>query len=194
MSLNHREVEYKYPASLSLSEFKVFCETRKPDKFLIISGYDHFLANPKEPGSFYRHRVNTNENQLTFKRKLDKDSNAIREERNIDLPLSVSREQVSELCGVHGYEYTASIFKNCFIYNYAYYTLVMYVCYNKDLEELGRFIEIEMKEDYDWASEEEALGELVTLERLCKSLGLSPEKRIKLSLFEMFGGLAKNGT
>ncbi len=193
MSLNHREIEYKYRAELPLSEFKTFCEGRNPLKFLIISGYDHFLANPADPGSFYRHRVNTNENQLTFKRKLQQDNNSIREERNIDLPLSVSESQVRDLCGVHGYVYTNSIFKNCFIYNYDYYTLVMYVCYNSELEELGRFVEIEMKEDYDWSTEEEALNELVTLERLCKSLGVSPEKRIKSSLFEMFSQETPNG-
>lgn len=186
MSLNFREVEYKYPAEISLSEFKAFCEGRKPLKSLIISGFDHFLANKDQPGSFYRHRVNTNENQLTFKRKLTVDNNAVREERNIDLPLSVTHQQVEDLCAVHGYSYAASIFKNCFIYNYDYYTLVMYVCYTKDLNELGRYIEIEMKEDYNWADESEALNELATLERLCKALGLSPEKRIKHSLFEMF--------
>jgi adenylate cyclase class IV len=187
MSLNHREVEYKYPAAITLTEFKDFCEGRDPAKSLIISGFDHFLANPKEPGSFYRHRVNTNENQLTFKRKLTADNNTIREERNIDLPLSVTEQQVRDLCAVHGYEYTKSIFKNCFIYNYPYYTLVMYFCYDSNLTELGRFIEIEMKEDYNWRDEQEALDGLLALERLCKAIGTSPDKRIKKSLFEMFG-------
>lgn len=188
MSLNHREIEFKYPAEIPLSEFKTFCEVRGPLNSLLISGFDHFLANEKEPGAFYRHRVNTNENQLTFKRKLTLENNEVREERNINLPLSVTGAQVRDLCGVHGYKYTASIFKNCFIYNYDYYTLVAYICYDSELKELGRFIEIEMKEDYAWTSEEEALHELVTLERLCKDLGVSSEKRIKKSLFEMFGG------
>lgn len=185
MSLIAREIEFKYNAAVSLSTFKAFCEGRKPDKFIIISGYDHFYAN-NDPNSFYRHRVNTNENQLTFKRKTVDDNSFIREEHNIDLPLNVSEDKIKALCGVNNYQYNTSIFKNCFIYNYNYYTLVYYVVYDIDLKEAGRFIEIEMKEDYDWNSETEAFNELLALERLCKPLGLSNEVRINKSLFEMY--------
>lgn len=184
--MKNKEIEFKYQASISLSQFKDFCINRKPDRFLIISGYDHFHSNPKDPNSFYRHRVNTNENQLTFKRKTVEDNSFIREEHNIDLPLNVSEDKIKALCAINGYEYNISIFKNCFIYNFNYYTLVYYFCYDAELKELGRFIEIEMKEDYDWTSETEAFGELVALERLCKSIGLSLEGRINKSLFEMF--------
>jgi adenylate cyclase class IV len=180
------EIEFKYKASIALTEFNDFCESRKPDKFVIISGFDHFYSSKSDKDSFYRHRVNTNENQLTFKKKLTVDNNFIRKEHNIDLPMSVSEDKIGSLCEINGYEYDISIFKNCFIYNYDYYTLVYYICYDKNLTELGRFIEIEMKEDYDWRNEEEAYGELVSLERLCKSIGASPDNRLNLSLFEMF--------
>lgn len=184
--MTNREIEFKYPATVSLSTFKGFCQDRKADKFSIVSGYDHFFSNLKETESFYRHRVNTNENELTFKRKTVQENSFIREEHNIDLPLSVSEDKIKALCAINGYTYDSSIFKNCFIYNYAFYTLVYYICYNVELKELGRFIEIEMKEDYSWTNEQEAFGELVTLERLCKNLGLSPDNRINKSLFEMF--------
>lgn len=184
--LKTTEVEFKYKAEIDLSKFKAFCEGRNPQKFLIVSGVDHFYSLASDPDSFYRHRVNTNENELTFKRKKATENNFIREEHNIDLPLSVSEEKIAALCGIHGYEHNTSIFKNCFIYNYEYYTLVLYFCYTKEMEPLGRFIEIEMKEDYDWTNEQHAFNELVALERLCKPLGLSPDKRINESLFEQF--------
>ena len=130
--------------------------------------------------------MNTNENQLTFKRKTIKDNSYIREEHNIDLPLTVSKEKIKALCNINGYTYDFSIFKNCFIYNYDYYTLVYYICYDVQLRELGRFIEIEMKEDYNWTSEEEAYKELVVLEKLCKGFEISSEGRSQLSLFEQF--------
>lgn len=180
------EVEFKYKASIPLSVFKRFCASREPLKFLIISGYDHFYSNDKDESSFYRHRVNTNENELTFKRKQVKDNSFIREEHNIDLPLTVTEEKISSLCGINGYKYNTSIFKNCFIYNYDYYTLVYYICYDLELKELGKFIEIEMKEDYNWSSQEEAFTALTTLERLFKTLDISPEARVTSSLFEMF--------
>lgn len=184
--MKNREIEFKYPATTSLSEFKAFCVGRKPQKFIIISGYDHFYASDKDENSFYRHRVNTNENQLTFKRKTVMTDSFIREEHNIDLPMTVSEEKIKDLCNITGYSYNTSIFKNCFIYNYEYYTLVYYVCYDIELNEMHKFIEIEIKEDYNWNSESEAFNELITLEKLCKPLGLKPETRITRSLFEMY--------
>lgn len=186
MGLKNLEIEFKYAATVPLIEFQSFCELRKPLKVQIISGFDHFMSKDTDPDSFYRHRVNTLENQLTFKRKTIKDNSFIREEHNIDLPLTVSRSTIESMCGVHGYKYNVSIFKNCFIYTYAYYTLVFYSVYDINLNEMGRFIEIEMKEDYDWVDEKEAFGELITLEKLCKVLNIDSSKRINTSLYEMF--------
>jgi adenylate cyclase class IV len=184
--MKNKEIEFKYFAKVTLTEFKEFCEKRNPERFLIISGYDHFYMNSGIEGSFYRHRVNTNENQLTFKKKTTVENNFIREEHNIDLPLDVSQEKIKDLCNINGYQYNTSIFKNCFIYNYSYYTLVFYICYDVNLNELNRFIEIEMKEDFDWTSEIEAMGALTTLERLCGHLKVDPTSRINQSLFEMY--------
>lgn len=180
------EIEFKYPVKITLSEFKSFCESRKPNKFIIVSGWDHFYSTNKDPNSFYRHRVNTNENQLTFKRKTAADNSFIREEHNIDLPLNVSKEKIEALCGINGYTYNNSLFKNCFIYEYAYYIAVYYICYDSELNETKRFIELEMREDYPWLNEQEAFNELVALEKLCKNLGIAPEHRVALSLFELF--------
>lgn len=191
MSTKDKEIEFKYNAEVPLSVFKAFCEAKNPEKFTIVSGYDHFYGNTAKPNSFYRHRRNTNENQLTYKEKLSKNDSFIRIEKNIDLPLSVGEEKIKDLCDTAGYYYEASIFKNCFIYNYEYYNLVYYVCYDVELKEKYKFIEIEMKEDYDWVDETEAYGELVTLEKLCKSIGVSSDKRIKNSLFELFRKEAK---
>lgn len=187
MSLELREIEFKYPAEIVLTKFKEFCLNRSNlVKFVLVSGYDHFYSNCTVPDTFYRHRVNTNENQLTFKRKTVADNSFIREEHNIDLPLNLPEDKIKALCGIQGYLYNTSIFKHCFIYVYDYYTIVYYICYDIDLNETGRFIEIEMKEDYNWKNEAEAFNELVTLERMCKELGVSSEKRINKSLFEMY--------
>lgn len=185
--MKNKEIEFKYDASkVELQDFNAFCTNRRPLKFIIISGYDHFYAKADDPKSFYRHRVNTNENQLTFKRKTSPDNNYVRVEHNIDLPLSVTEEKIGDLCAISGYEYNFSLFKNCFIYNFDYYTLVYYICYDISMREMGRFIEIEMKEDYDWGNEEEAYGELLALETLCKKIGTVKESRVADSLFEMY--------
>lgn len=184
------ECEFKYTAdNISLTKFQEFCESR-PDyagvPALVASGYDHFYASSKDTDAFCRHRYGPDMNQLTFKRKTTDVNNYVRTEHNLDFTKDMTTNQVQAYIKEHGYEFNIAIFKNCFIYKYDWYTLVYYICYNTDMRELGRFLEIEMKEDYAWKNKDEAWNALVAMERLCKPLGLSAQKRIRLSLFEMF--------
>lgn len=184
----YREVEFKYRAdSIDLSDFVAFCLERRPARTVTASGFDRFYESKSDPNCFCRHRQEPDKfNQLSFKRKTTDKNNYIRTEHNLDLGLKVNEDQVEALCAEFGYRYNTSIFKNCFIHKYEDYTLVYYICYNEDLNELGRFIEIEVDEDYPWKSEAEAWGVLTLLEEELKPLGISAQARIKRSLFEMF--------
>jgi predicted adenylyl cyclase CyaB len=186
MKLN-LEVETKYSAEkISLTEFKAFCASKNPKNMTTPYGPDHFYKNLEIPDSFYRHRVGSDFNQLTFKKKLNDKNNFIRVEHNIDLKKNTKVETIAAYCSELGYKSTSSIFKTCTIYYYDKYSLVYYVCYDKDMKELGRFIEIEMDEDYAWGNEGEAWLELTQIEQECKALGLSAQARIKRSLYELF--------
>lgn len=183
------EVEFKYSAeNISLSLFTKFCKNRKPKKELTISGYDYFYANSKEPESFFRHRQSHETNEVTLKRKVVENNNYVRVEHNIHLhPKMMTKEGVTKFLSDISYHYDYTIFKNCFIFKYDLYTLVYYVCYDVDMKELGRFIEIEMSEKHAWTSQEETYNELVIMEKICsKDLGISAQARIKRSLWEMF--------
>lgn len=185
--MNFKEIETKYNAeNISLTEFIAFCNNRDPVKSFNVSGYDHFYDKTGDDESFYRHRVGENFNQLTFKRKTVDNNNFIRTEHNINLKRKVGKDQVAALCAEHGYKYNTSIFKTAFVYQYDNYSLVWYSCYNTEMKELGRFVEIEMSEDHEWTNDQEAWDLLVALEKLCKSIGVSPQARIKKSLFELF--------
>lgn len=185
--MKFKEIEFKYKAeNISLSQFSEFCKKRVPVKTLIASGYDHFYERADESGSFCRLRVGPDSNQLTFKRKTVDGNNFVRTEHNIDLAAATSQEQIDALLAEFGYNYNTSLFKNCFVYQYDWYTFVFYVVYDTDMKELGRFVEIEMSEDYAWASEEEAYSQLLVLEKLCKPIGVLPQSRIKRSLFELY--------
>jgi adenylate cyclase class IV len=188
VSTKYKEIELKYRADdVPLSSFIDFCLTQ-PGEFqkVLASGYDYFYENPKEPGSFARHRVGPSFNQLTLKRKLSDSNNFIRTEHNINLGADVTREQAEALCKELGYKFNTLIFKNVFVYTFDAHTFVYYVCYDKDLKELGRFIEIEMAEEYPWLNEEAAWEQLLELEASAKVLGLTPQRRMKKSLFEQF--------
>lgn len=185
--IKFKEIETKYYAdNIKLTDFAEFCEKRKPVKFLIASGYDHFYRSKKSAEMFFRHRVGEDFNQLTLKKKTEVKNNYIRNEHNIMLSKKTSREQIAAICDEIGYEPTSSIFKNAFIYIYERYTLVYYVVYDEEMKELGRFVEIEMSEEEEFLSEESAWGELTQIEKELDILGITAQNRIKRSLFEMF--------
>jgi adenylate cyclase class IV len=180
------EIEFKYRAdNISLTAFTEFCKSRRPIQVIHAAGYDHFYQHAQEGDSFCRHRIGPDMNQLTFKRKTTDSNNFVRTEHNLDLD-SVTQEQVAALCAEFGYKPNFSLYKSCFVYNYDCYTLVYYICYDVDMKELGRFVEIEMKEDHPWESETQAWDQLLVFEKLCKPLGVSPQSRVKRSLFELY--------
>ncbi len=187
MIKRYLEIETKYNAKdVLLSEFKAFCEQREPLKVIMASGYDHFYAKDGEAASFCRHRTGPDRNEFTFKQKTVAANNTIRHEVNVQMVPEESDATAAALAGSFGYNYNTSIFKTCFVYVYEWYTLVLYITYNMEMQELDRLFEIEMKEDHPWQSEDDAWTQLTVLEKLCKPLGASPQARIKRSLFEMY--------
>ena len=182
------EIEFKYDASkVKLKDFIDFCSNKRLLNKIVIFGCDDFYENKTQPCTFYRHRTNDFENQLTFKRKHDKDNNTIRTEYNIILDKNANtKDDIKGFLLESGYKFNTTLFKTCFIYQYEFYILVYYICYDESMAEVGRFIEIEAKEDYDWSSNKEAVDSIAIVEKMCKSLGLSPDKRLKKSLYEMY--------
>lgn len=184
--MKFKEIEFKYNANIGLKEFTTLCDKLAPKSSLIASGYDHFYSNPNTPDSFWRHRIGHDFNQLTFKKKLTTNNNYIRTEINANFDSKMKQTDVEGLIGAFDYVYNTSLFKNCFIYTYQDHILVYYVVYDTDMNEIGRFLEIELDEDTLFPSEEAAWERLVELEKIYLPLGITPHNRIKRSLYEMF--------
>lgn len=185
--MDFKEIELKYKAdSVHLEDFISFCAIRAPRSSLYCCGYDYFFVSSKDDGSFIRHRVGADFNQLTFKRKLTDKNNFIRTENNLTLGKDVTKEQVEGLCQSLGYQKNSSIFKTIYVYDYEKYVLSYYIVYDTDLREQGRFIEIEANESYPWREEKEAWDEITAIENQAKELGIVPQNRVKKSLFEQF--------
>ncbi len=179
------EIEQKYNASnISPEHFKEFCLSKKPIRMIDIAGYDTFFSHPTDPNSFFRYRETDMEAELTFKRKTQ-DNNVIRTEYNLPLAYSLA-DKGAAFCKDMGYEFNTTIFKFAFVFEYEMHILCYYTVYDLDLVELGRFIEIELKEHINWESDANALNALDSLEKGCQSLGLTPLNRVSPSLFEMF--------
>lgn len=182
------EIELKYNAkNISLEDFCEFARSLKPPvKYKEAAGYDYFYDDPKDEDGFYRLRIGHDVRQITYKHKTKETNNYIRDEHNLNLVKGMTFDAMVAYVSSLGYKFNNKIFKNCFIFEFETYTLVYYVCSDSNISELGRFIEIEMKEDYPWASQADAWNELVALERICKPLGVSPQSRVKRSLFELY--------
>ena len=186
--LEQLEIEFKYDASkIKLNDFIKFCQQKNPISYKIMFGYDSFYKSASSSSSFYRHRISNYDNQLTYKRKTVDGNSFVRKEINIDMKRKITEPVIADYCKELGYEFNMSLFKSSFVFEYETYTLVYYICYDTNMNELGRFIEIEMSEDYKWKNKEEAWGQLIVLEKLAKPLGLTTSARIKKSLFEMYG-------
>lgn len=185
--MRYKEVEFKYDASsISLESFNTFCLSRKPTKIKSTSGYDYFYSNDKEDMSFGRYRTGPDIHQVTFKKKTAEEDNFIRTEINVDLAPSANELVVNAMFDLLGYKFDFTLFKQCMIYEYEWYTLVYYICYGENMTEMSRFIEIEMKEDFEWKSEKQEWNELLLIEKTSRDLGIDSKNRLKKSLFELY--------
>lgn len=183
--MNYHEIEFKYNASqISVEDFKEFCIEQNPHEYMSAHGEDHFYHYPKEADQFLRHRVGPGINELTIKKKLEENNN-IRIEYNMPLELTVDFGQVKDFCLFLGYIYNNSIHKIAHTYTYPWYEACYYVCQDKNLKEIGRFIELELKQPYN-KGEDAVFKDLVILEKLYKPLGINPKLRVIPSLFELF--------
>lgn len=176
------EVETKYSANhISIDDFVKIIDPLNPE-WVMVSSYDDYFTN--ENDEFIRYRYHDNMGELTIKRKTNDNNNLKRIEVNIKTE-SKSSKAVAAFVELLGYKLNFSIFKTCKIAILDKVTLVYYIVYDSNLNELERFIEIEAREDIKW-EEDEAWDEVMKFEEKLSPLGISSRKRLKKSLFEIF--------
>lgn len=184
--MKFKEVEFKYKLpGLKLSQFKALADSMKPRRYIETAGYDYYFTN-QAATDFIRYRAGDRQ-ELTTKRKTEEKNNYVRDEFNLLIAHGQPLHVTAGFCRSLGFpRLNFSIYKACFIYYYEKFDLVYYVVYDEDLQEKDRFVEIEMLEDYPWASEDEAWKALLELEKSCESLGINATIRQSKSLFEMY--------
>ena len=183
-----KELEYKYKADeVKLTEFKNLMTSLIPIKNKDVSSWDRYYTSIESKDEFIRFRESDNP-ELTMKRKIKNSNNWERLE--VDLPLDASRIKtvtVDKWAEIEGYKHNFTIYKSCFIFWYDIVNTVYYVVYNQDMTELGRFIEIEVnKEKVTELGVDACFEKLKDFEKALTALGITPQNRLKKSLFEMF--------
>lgn len=181
--MNFKEIETKYSADdIDMKDFVDIVDALHPE-WIMVSSYDDYFTNDKD--EFIRYRYHDTMGELTIKRKTNDANNLNRIE--VNLPTNgKSSATVEAFVSLLGYRLNFSIFKTCKIGLLNKAVLVYYVVYDRNLNELRRFIEVEAREDFNWASEQDAWDEVLKYEAMLAPLGITSKNRLKKSLFELF--------
>jgi predicted adenylyl cyclase CyaB len=181
------EIETKYDATdIDRIKFKVLARGLNPTRFIYGEGTDIYFI--KAADDFLRYRmpmVNSDDkrSELTFKKKSTKNNNMIRTEVNLRIDMN-NAELVSAFCEGIGYKKNFSVYKMFDIYFFEDANIVYYSVLD-DTGKTANFIEIEASEEIG-LTEDKAWEVVQKYEKLLAPMGISAQKRKKLSLFEMY--------
>lgn len=184
------EVECKYNADdIDRIAFKDLAKSLNPKTFIYVESTDVYYALTEN--EFLRHRLpaenkqnnEQNRSELTFKKKQIEKNNWSRIEVNLRVDLNETA-LVAAFCEGLGYKKNFSIEKCCDIYFFDDADIVYYTVKDGD-GKYQHFVEIEANEDIGM-TEEQSWEVVVKYEKLLLPLGITPQKRKKLSLWEMY--------
>lgn len=181
------EIETKYEADeIDRVAFKALARQLNPTKFFYVESRDVYYVKNKD--EFLRHRMSAEHlddprSELTFKKKHTEKNNMIRTEVNLRVDVN-SNETVKAFCEGIGYNRNFSVYKMCDIYyfddaNIVYYSVI------DDFNKTATFVEIESSEDIG-LTQDQSWEVIQKYEKLLSPIGITPQKRKKLSLFEMY--------
>lgn len=185
------EVECKYNADdISRISFKDLAKSLSPTSFIYVESTDIYYVRAEN--EFLRYRMPAENKQsgeeerrseLTLKKKHVEQNNWIRTEVNLRVDLN-DPALVAAFCEGLGYKKNFSIEKSCDIYFFDDADLVFYSVRDED-GKYAHFIEIEANENIGMTGAQ-SWETILKYEKILAPLGISPQKRKKLSLFEMY--------
>jgi len=187
---DYLEVEFKYGANdISRFAFKDLAKSLSPKSFIFVESVDVYYA--KNENEFLRHRLPSqnkggseeDRSELTFKKKHKESNNWTRTEVNLRVDKN-DPELVAAFCGGLGFTKNFSIEKCCEIFIYDTVDIVYYSV-KDETGSYSSFCEIEALEDIG-LTHEQSLEEVLKYEKLLAPLGITPQKRKRLSLWEIY--------
>lgn len=192
--LDHIEFESKYRVEQSIVlPFKFIVEKMPTFKeFVYAEGPDEYFVKG-DTAARYRKEANKGPNaraELTIKIKPEgAKNNIIREEFNVRVD-GTPRETIVKFLSALGFKHNFTVMKSCFIYRMEDATLVSYTVADitdGNLRSEDHFVEIEVSEEQiHTMNEDQAWAILTKYERALEPLGITPQKRLKKSLYEMY--------
>jgi predicted adenylyl cyclase CyaB len=192
------EVEYKYNADdIDRIAFKDLAKSLNPKSFIYVESTDVYYALSEN--EFLRYRMPSenkqggpeeNRAELTFKKKQIEQNNWTRIEVNLRVDQN-DPKLIEAFCEGLGYKKNFAIGKACDIYFYDDADIVYYTVKDED-GKYAHFLEIEANEDIG-LTHEQSIEAVQKYEKLLLPLGITPQKRKRLSLWEMYRKGFKKG-
>jgi predicted adenylyl cyclase CyaB len=184
------EIEYKYNADdIDRLKFKDLVQSFGPKSFIYVESKDIYYVRSGDDFLRYRMPPNNkcgedNRAELTFKRKHVDQNNWTRTEVNLRVDQNDPKLVEAFVEGL-GYKKSFEITKLCDIFYFADADLVYYSVKSED-GKYSHFIEIECLEGVMGQTQETASGTIQKYEKMLLPLGITPQKRKKLSLWELY--------
>jgi predicted adenylyl cyclase CyaB len=179
------ETKYRVDDPKLLWDFKHLVERQLGRKdFLYIQSDDIYYVKSADEFIRYRFSETDKRAELTIKRKTGTGNNIIREETNVRVDGN-EFDLVETFIKQLGFSFNFRINKQCHIYHGDDATLVFYSVRDLESNKLAHFIEIEVKEGGGF-TEDESWAIIKKYETALAPLGVTPQKRLRKSLFEMY--------
>lgn len=181
------ELEFKFGASdIKLQKFIKLMNEIGYIKRIDISSWDHYYSNGNLD-EFVRFRNSTTP-EMTKKAKLKESNNWKRVEYDLPLdPKRITKDVVDGYLKLEGYSHNVTLYKTCVIFFLDKTNYVYYHTYDENLNETGRFIEVEVNKDkVPELGTDKAFELLKESAKKLEVLGLTAQHRMKLSLWEQF--------
>lgn len=179
------ELEYKYRAdNVKLTDFIELIKSLNPSKRMNTSSWDLYFTT-KSLDAFQRFR-HSETPELTKKVKTQNGNNWKRIE--VDLPLDperVTEDIITKYLELDDYHFNFKIYKTCTIFWLEDVNYVFYITYDHNMNENGRFIEVEINKN-KVKTMEDPIEILNKAEKELNKIGITFQNRLKKSLFEMF--------
>ena len=183
------EFETKYKTDLSALPIfnRIVSSLPNLESFLYTCGPDVYHSHSNNCIGRYRSTLDGKFAQWTVKRKPDgAKNNVYRFESNWNVA-GTPADEVDAGAKQMGFVFDFKIHKNCFIYKFQDATVVMYWVREDGTEKEDYYIEIEVTEEtIHELTEDQAWGVINKYEKLLEPVGISPQKRMKKSLFELY--------
>jgi len=179
------ETKYRVDDPKILWDFKHLVEKQIGRKdFIYIQSDDIYYVKTADEFIRYRFSESDKRSELTIKRKTGTGNNIIREETNLRVDGN-SFDLVENFIKQLGFTFNFRINKQCHIYHGEECTLVFYSVRDLETNKLAHFIEIEVTEGAGF-TEDESWAIIKKYEGLLAPLGVTAQKRLRKSLFEMY--------